>query len=78
MEAATCRACKAPMIWTVTERGKNMPVDADPVEDGTFGLFTDGDEVSAIFVNKAREREDWDGDLYKPHWATCPHAANFR
>ena len=78
METAECRACKAPMIWAKTEKGKNMPVDADPVEDGTFGLFAEDGEVAAVFHTKARAREDWDGDLYKPHWATCPEASSFR
>jgi hypothetical protein len=27
-----CRSCNAKIIWFITERGNNMPVDADTVE----------------------------------------------
>lgn len=37
-EPVSCSSCGAPMLWAVTERGKRMPVDAEPVESGKFLL----------------------------------------
>lgn len=38
LNTARCRSCKAAVIWTVTEAGKNMPLSAATVEvrDGTL------------------------------------------
>lgn len=38
-QTATCRSCKAAVVWTVTEKsGRPMPVDAEPVENGNLLL----------------------------------------
>lgn len=29
-----CRSCKARIVWLRTQDGKNMPVDAETVEEG--------------------------------------------
>jgi hypothetical protein len=38
MRIVRCSSCRARIIWLKTERGKNMPVDADTVdpEDDIF------------------------------------------
>jgi hypothetical protein len=78
---STCRSCRRSIIWVRTERGKKMPLDADPVEDQT---------VANLFVLRERERYD-DGPLaiaawglvgtedhYVSHFATCPDADDHR
>ena len=49
-----------------------MPLDPDPVEDGTYALGDDGVAVyvgeNALYVQKR----------YKPHWATCEFADRHR
>lgn len=74
-----CRECGRPMIWTTTLKGKRMPVDADPTDSGTFGLFYEGDLTPlAVHVKNATSRKGWNGKLYMPHHATCPQVAKFR
>jgi hypothetical protein len=38
----TCRACGAPIRWTVTEAGRRQPVDAAPHPEGTRAVSRDG------------------------------------
>jgi hypothetical protein len=73
---STCRSCRRSIIWTRTERGKKMPLDADPV--------TNHDQ-SGLFVLREMERNDgplalaaWGLEGTEPHYlchfATCPNA----
>jgi hypothetical protein len=77
---STCRSCRRSIIWCRTERGKKMPLDADPVEDQT---------QASLFV--LRETEKREGPLaiaawglvgleshYRSHFATCPNADSHR
>ena len=34
MNINQCRTCHADIVWLKTEAGKNMPVDADTVDEG--------------------------------------------
>lgn len=76
MKLSHCSGCAAPIIWTVTSKGKAMPVDADPVSVGRgFRLEEhDGDEVRAVFTAEPDAGEK----LYVSHFASCPHANAFR
>jgi hypothetical protein len=78
MKLDHCRSarCEAPIIWTVTARGKRMPVDADPVvAPRGFRLDeVDGGDVLATFVVAPAPGER----LYVSHYATCPDADGFR
>ena len=40
-----CRSCHAYIVWMKTEAGKNMPVDADSVDEGDT-LFNPKEHVS--------------------------------
>ncbi len=33
-----CRSCNAELIWATTEKGKQIPLDAEPVENGNIRL----------------------------------------
>jgi len=56
---AECKSCKQKILWVVTEKGKNMPVNADPI---------------TIFVNEPGKDVYKMALGFVPHWATCPHA----
>lgn len=79
-EAGECRSCGAPVIWTVTHKGKRMPVDADPVENGNIKLRRDGDRVVAEYPGKEHPGlfDDADEARYLSHFATCPNAGDWR
>lgn len=77
---SACRSCSAPILWARTERGKRIPLDAEP-----YG----GDDTRGLFV--LRELDDPEGPLaiaawgldglephYRSHFATCPQAAEHR
>lgn len=77
---SACRTCNASILWARTERGKRIPLDAEPYE---------GDDDRGLFV--LREPDDPEGPLaiaawgldglephYRSHFATCPDAARHR
>lgn len=72
------------MIWTITEKGRKMPVDFTPVETtalpGLFVLRRDGDSwesPKAIAVTPGFF-DGHDEPAYVSHFATCPHADRHR
>lgn len=83
-----CRSCHAEIEWVVTERGKNMPIDAEPVEGGNL-VFTGTIHHS---VGRASYREvrylrkgiqpstllGESEETYVSHFATCPNSEQHR
>lgn len=68
---SACRSCNAEIIWAVTEAGRRIPLDAEPVKsDELRGLFVlyDGPERVARTVPP----------VYRTHFATCPNADQHR
>lgn len=92
--SATCRSCGAEILWAVTENGKRMPVDAEPVPAGTIllrHLHVGEPPVAHITTREEREtlddalksRYEQTGEsptllLFVSHFATCPNAAQHR
>lgn len=74
-----CGSCHAAIRWVVTAKGKAMPIDADPSEDGAFvinGRSLTGDTL-VEFV-KPSFRPMTSADRYSSHFATCPDADEHR
>ena len=81
MKVSNCRSCEAPIVWCVSDSGKNMPMDADSSEDGTFGIIErDGESPLTVFHKKlvAHGLEAEDVELHTSHHATCPDANKWR
>lgn len=75
-----CRTCKAEIRWAVTEQGRPIPLDLEPVPDGNIRLAAAhalGGMARAIVVPEQR-RGELAGELYRPHFASCPHADQHR
>lgn len=73
-----CRGCGSAMRWAVTDRGKGIPLDPEPVDIGN--LVLDGEEGDGRpRVRYVRKGEDT-GILprYVAHFVTCPEAKGFR
>ncbi len=71
-----CRSCEAAIAWCLTPAGKNMPVDAEPADDGNLVIEADrvGDPVVIAYdpaKHAGRER-------FKSHFATCPQGTQWR
>lgn len=66
---ATCSSCGRNILWTVTEAGKRMPVDAEPA--GKVTVLVKNPDDAGTPISKSR-------DHYVSHFATCAHAASHR
>jgi hypothetical protein len=77
-----CRSCKAPIRWAITAGGHLMPIDPVPVPDGNLRLeqVAGGDvQVPRVRVVPPAWRTQADaGQLYRPHFASCPFADQHR
>ncbi len=72
-----CHACRAPIVWALTEAGRRMPVDVDPVDGGELELFAEyfpsGDPVEPG-VQRVRQRpleRPAGSPAWRGHWITC-------
>lgn len=76
-EVADCRSCGAEIIWTVTERGKRMPVDAEPRPDGNIRLeqSTAGAPLTAVYSRASLLSME---ERHTSHFATCPQSGQWR
>lgn len=80
----TCRSCGAQVLWTVTHKGKRMPVDAEPTPDGNLRLRWPGDgDRTPIAEYPGKEHgtlfdEADNGLRYTSHFATCSHSRDWR
>lgn len=80
MNKATCRGCGAPIVWIKTPAGKAMPCDPAPVyykaaPGGKDKIVTTRGEVVSCEIAPGGEATDAG---YRPHWATCPQAGQFK
>lgn len=66
---ATCKSCKAAIIWCITGNGKKMPVDAKQNPAGNIVL--EGEAPTAVYVDPGT-------GTHTSHFATCPNAAEHR
>lgn len=80
-----CRTCNAPIEWVITERGKRMPIDANPHPDGRFKklprVATEHGMATKVRYLPDAELADARAGvsaLYTSHFATCPDAADHR
>ncbi len=78
---AQCKACGAPILWITMQSGKSMPVDAEQLlyredKNGDSTIITPNGETLRATLDTQPETATGIG--YKPHWATCPHAKNFK
>jgi hypothetical protein len=78
MKIDHCRSCGAPVIWTITDKGKRMPVDAEPNPDGLIEL----DELPTGVVRSSYAQLTQPRliapERYTSHFANCPQAEGWR
>lgn len=78
MKIVRCKSCNAPMVFITTKKGKSMPCNAKLVRfdfeaGGPALLVTEDGEVVRGRISKTGADEG-----YISHYATCPHANEFR
>lgn len=82
-----CRTCHAPIIWTTTDRGRPMPVDAQPARGGNVALRWAADAPPdarpdappAVLSSVVKPALAYGRtDLHLSHFVKCPHADRWR
>ena len=67
-----CRSCGASIFFVQTARGKTMPMDAEPCEDGNMVL------IEGVAFSTAKVKDAMLMPRYKSHYATCADAKRWR
>lgn len=71
-----CRSCKQPILFALTRKGRRIPLDPDPVENGNIRLTeVEGRKLPLARVVDGTENP---GPRYRTHFASCPDADRFR
>src|SRR4051812_17270841 len=67
-----CKRCGADIVWALTFRGKSMPLDLEPREDGNVATWRDvSGKLRARVVTRDNPIEPFERPAM-PHMATCP------
>lgn len=66
---STCKTCKAPIRWAMTETGERMPLDEKPLSQFTLEERWVRGTLLVVAVSAT---------VYQPHFATCPDADQHR
>lgn len=75
LESAACRSCGAAVVWAVTDAGKRMPIDPEPVVVGNLIL----DQRDGQYrVRSAPPVATPLPKRWVSHFATCPQADKWR
>jgi hypothetical protein len=70
---SACRSCDAPVLWARTEKGRRIPLDPEPVENGNIVLRERHEAIPlALAIPPAAFPDE---DRYVSHFRTCPFGA---
>ena len=75
-----CKGCDAEIFLAITvPGGKIMLLDAKPCPEGNVAVRHDvtGNWLARV-LRKGQEPDPRTEELYSPHWASCPKAAEHR
>lgn len=67
---ASCNRCQAPIRWVKTAKGKNMPIDEKPSEEGVFAILPDTDPPEVEWLS-SRAKTTHQGPFFVCHFDTC-------
>jgi hypothetical protein len=73
-----CRTCGAPILWAKTERGKNIPLDPEPREDGNLAVASVPGGFLARSITSSAPALLTGLPRHVSHFVTCPQAAQHR
>lgn len=73
VQVTRCRSCDESIVWMKTAAGKNIPVDADSIDEDTLEFVH----------NEQAGRPDYRSPVFDPdehvtHFRTCPNADEHR
>lgn len=73
---ATCRSCHDPIVWAVTEAGKRIPLNAEPVIGGNMTLT--GSTARMLSADGQRLAATMQQPRHVAHFVTCPQSGRWR
>lgn len=78
-DVCSSEACGAAITWAVTDAGKRIPIDPEPVPNGNL-ILTELAPGQDLRVRYLRKGEDIPAlaPRYQAHFVTCPEANRFR
>lgn len=71
---SNCKGCGKELRWAQTASGQWLPIDPEPVPDGSVMLMPHG----RCRIVPVEERKQCVVPLHKTHFATCPVAEEMR
>lgn len=80
-EPSRCRSCDAAILWVTTmPKGKSMPIDAEPSDNGKFivNFRPAENKLLAVHVNSCDAEAKQGRNRYSSHFETCPNANQHR
>jgi hypothetical protein len=77
MSNFVCRSCGARIVWTVTERGRRMPIDPVPNPAGNIILRERAAGLEPVAVYTSAPPAEGE-KRFTSHFATCPQAKKWR
>lgn len=88
-EQGRCRSCNAAILWVETESGRRMPLDPEPMEDGSIIIHMGPNhqqkaseiahiETAEEAAARSKATEPAARTAYVSHFVTCPDAARWR
>lgn len=79
MKRDTCRSCRAQIIWAETEKGRRMPLDAQPVMGGNIFLQRRPHQEPLAIYKTAEERAQMQSsEFFVSHFVTCLQSQKWR
>ena len=75
---ARCRSCGAEVIWTITEHGKRMPVDAEIATNGNIFLDYSTEPPTARYVTLENVQTEEAETRFLSHFVSCPESKEWR
>jgi hypothetical protein len=72
-----CRSCKKPIVWAETEKGRRIPIDPEPVNDGNITLHERERFLPPLAIVRF-SIPTGEGIRFKSHFVTCPQASKWR
>lgn len=80
-----CRSCKKPILWALTENGRRIPIDPEPVENGNIllqhrpaniplAVYQTKEMLAALHEHGGLQQYR----LYLSHFVSCPQAKGWR
>lgn len=76
IKADVCRTCDEDIFWVTTDKGRNMPVNLDPTEDGNVVLLEPPPRAHVLTADDPAP--DPTTARYTSHFATCGQADVWR